>query len=225
MQWQLLPARAFKTRRFYIAGHLEPALRVAGDTYDFVVDDHTLTAAVIDASRTDGAPSWPTTLAITALRNARRSGLPLYEQASLASDVVWAQRGGRDHVSATLLHLDAHIGRASIVHAGSPDLLRMRDGQVYAHTFDPQTPLGMFEGTRYSEQRVDLQPGDRIYLLTDGAVAHDHTLPDLLALLSTADYGPEQSPPETVRRLIGTLLGGRDEPDDDITVVCLDWLR
>lgn len=39
MQWQLLPARSFRTPRFYLAGHLEPALRVAGHAFDFAVDE------------------------------------------------------------------------------------------------------------------------------------------------------------------------------------------
>ncbi len=224
LQWQLLPARALQTRHFYIAGHLEPALRVAGDAFDFVVDDDSLTSAVIDAAGADGAPSWPTTLAVTALRNARRAGLPLHEQAALASDILWQHTAGRGQVNAILLQLDALTRQATVVHAGSPDFIRIRDGQLEPQTFDAQTPLGMFEDTEYAEQPIDLQPGDRIYLLTDGARTRGRTLTDLLELLGADNHGPHQLPPESVRRLVATLTADGEEPDDDITIVCLDWL-
>lgn len=225
LQWQLLPARAFRTSDFYVAGHLEPALRVAGDAYDFVVNDRALSVVVIDATGTHGAPSWLTTLAVTALRNARRSGLPLPEQASLASDVIWQQSAGQDHASALLLELDADKQRAAVVNAGSPALLRMRAGEPTAQEFEPQTPLGMFADTAYVEQQIDLRPGDRAYVLTDGAYALEHTLRDVIGLLGTDEHGGRQSPPESIRRLVTTLTrGGGAEPEDDITIVCLDWL-
>jgi Stage II sporulation protein E (SpoIIE) len=224
MQWQLLPARAFRTSDYYIAGHLEPALRVAGDAYDFAINDGTLTAVVIDATSTSGAPSGLTTLVVTALRNARRSGLSLAEQASLANDVIWQHTNGQEHASAVLLQIDAERQQARIVDAGSPAIVRVRDGQLEPQAFDSQTPLGMFEGTDYADQPIDLRPGDRVYLITDGALGADLSVADILDLLSTEDHGVEQSPPESIRRLVATLTHGGQEPDDDITLVCLDWL-
>jgi serine phosphatase RsbU (regulator of sigma subunit) len=224
MQWQLLPARAFRTSDFYVAGHLEPALRVAGDAYDFVVNNAALTVVAIDATSTGGAPSWLTTLVITALRNARRSGLTLPEQASLANDVVWQHSGGQGHASAVLLHLDARNRRAAIIDAGSPAVVRVRDGRLAALAFDAQTPLGMFEGTEYTPQEIELAAGDRAYVLTDGAFANGRSMSEILDLLDSEEHGIHQSPPESIRRLLATLAPGGKEPEDDITLVCVDWL-
>jgi len=77
---------------------LPRALPVAGDVFDFAIDDDTLTLAVVDATASRGTgrhgssgSSTPllSTLAVTALRNARRAGLPLGEQAALASDLIY----------------------------------------------------------------------------------------------------------------------------------------
>lgn len=223
MQWQLLPARAFETRDFSIAGHLEPALRVAGDAYDFAVNDRTLTAVVIDATSTGGAPSGLTTLVITALRNARRSGLSLAEQASLASELLWQHSAGQQHAAALLLHLDAADQAASIVDAGSPAVIRRRDGVFEPQSLEPQTPLGMFADTDYTEQPIDLRPGDRVYLLTDGALGPELNIAAVLGLLTAEQHGGHQAPPESIRRLVAALTHGGHEPDDDITLVCLDW--
>jgi hypothetical protein len=222
MQWQLLPARAFETSDFHIAGHLEPALRVSADAYDFVVNDEVLTTVVVDASGSSTWPSGLTTLVITALRNARRSGLPLDDQASLANAIVWQHSAGRQQASAMLLQIDANSQRASVVDAGSPALLRLRDGQLAAQIFHPQTPLGMFADTDYAAQAVDLRPGDRVYLLSDGAFAGGRPLPDVIALLRGEEHS-RQSPSESVRRLVTTLTDSGEELEDDITTVCLDW--
>jgi hypothetical protein len=223
MQWQLLPARAYQTSDFYIAGHLEPALRVAGDAFDFAVNARVLTLAVVDATGTSGSPSSLTTLVITALRNARRSGLGLDEQAALAGDVVWQYGGGREHAAALLLQLDGSSGRAVAVDAGSPALARVRAGLIEPQPLDAQTPLGMFEGTRYQEEPVDLRPGDRMYLLTDGAYTEGRDLTHIADLLSSEQHGAGQVPPESIRRLVATLTVDGQEPEDDITVVCVDW--
>lgn len=223
MQWQLLPARAFQTRRFYVAGHLEPALRVSGDAFDFAVDEEVLTLAVIDATTTGGAPSLLTTLAITALRNARRSGLSLAEQASLASDMLWQHSAGGEYAATLLMQLETDTGRAVVVDAGSPALLRLRDGILEAQTLESQTPLGMFEGTIYTEEVVDLRPGDRTYLLTDGAFTEGRTVQDIIDLLAAEEDGAGHTPPESIRRLTAMLTRDGQEPENDITVVCADW--
>jgi hypothetical protein len=222
MQWQLLPARAYQTSHFYVAGHLEPALRVAGDAFDFAVNDHVLTLTVVDATGTEGAPSLVTTLVVTALRNARRSRLPLHEQAALASDIVWQHSRGREHAAALLMQFDAGSGRATAVDAGSPAVLRRRDGRLDPLTLDAQTPLGMFDGTDYREEAVDLRAGDRAYLLTDGAFAENRTMQQVAGLLSGAEYAGDP-PPESIRRLTAELTDDGQEPEDDITVMCVDW--
>lgn len=225
MQWQLLPARAYQTSHFYVAGHLEPALRVAGDAFDFVVNDNVLTLAVIDAAGTGGAPSVLTTLVVTALRNARRSGLDLSEQASLAGDIVWQHSGGAEHASALLMQLDARTGRAVVVDAGSPAVLRMRDGNLEPQPFEQQTPLGMFDGTVYRKEAIEVRAGDRAYVLTDGAFSEGRTLAQIMQLLASDEHGANQAPPESIRQLVAALTSNGEEPEDDITVLCVDWTQ
>lgn len=223
LQWQLLPARAYRTSDFYVAGHLEPALRVAGDAFDFVVNDATLTVAVIDATATDAALSLIPTLAITALRNARRAGLSLAEQASLASDMVWQHRGGGEHVAALLLQFDARTGRATAVDAGSPRVLKTRGGRVDLLELEEQTPLGMFGDTTYTPQDLDLSPGDRIYVVTDGAFSDGRTLAQITDLLRVQQQTTTRTAPESIRVLVTELTNDGQDLDDDIAVVCVDW--
>jgi serine phosphatase RsbU (regulator of sigma subunit) len=224
MQWQLLPARAYRTTNFYVAGHLEPALRVAGDAFDFVANHGTLTLAVIDATATDSGTSLVTTLAVTALRNARRSGLSLAEQASLASDIVWQHTRGEAYVAALLLELDSNTGTAHAVDAGSPMLLRVRAGRVELLALDAQMPLGMFDGTEYVEEAVPARPGDRLYACSDGALSGaDRGWDHVRELVEAEASSAPLIPPESIRGLVAVLTDNDREPEDDITVVCVDW--
>lgn len=237
MQCQLLPARAFRTPRFYVAGHLEPALRVAGDAFDFAVDDDALTLAVVNAtaSRAAGATRGSgsssssssstallSTLAVTALRNARRTGLPLDEQAALASDMVHQHARGQQHASVLLLQLDARTGTAQAVDAGSGALVRLRSGTTTRQELDRQPPLGMLDDARYHSEPVDLATGDRAFVLDDTDVEDLARAMDVLE--QTRNERPQPSPPEAVRRLVAALLPV-ERREDDTTVVCVDWVR
>lgn len=227
MQWQLLPGRALATAAFALAGQLEPASSVGGDAFDWSADANTLTVGVLDADGYGESAALTSTLAVSALRNARRAEVALAEQASLADQAVYAQFGGQRHVSALLLAIDLDRGAVQAIDAGSPALLRWRDGTAERLTLDAQLPLGMFDGTLYEPQPLHLQPGDRLLVATSGALAAQH--PDgepfgehrlLDGLTATRDLGPG----ETVRQLVAAVLGhhGNDLPED-ATLLCLDW--
>lgn len=165
-------------------------------------------------------PRCLSTLAVTALRNARRAGLPLHEQAGLTSDMIYAHARGEQHASVLLLHLDAARGTAHAVDAGSGALVRLRDGTVLRKELDRQPPLGLLDDNRYSSQSVDLAGGDRVFVLTDTDGRNLRRALDRLE--RTAHERPPAAPPEAVRQLVATLLRDR-QPDDDTTVVCLEW--
>jgi len=236
LQWQLLPARAYSCEAFTLAGHLEPALRVSGNAFDFSATAGALTVVVADAAGHGQQAALASTLAITALRNARRAGLALAEQASLADQAVFEEYGGRCHVSTLLMALDVASGAGQVVDAGSPLLLRQRHGRVQAVEFEAQLPLGLLEGSIYSPQPFAVEPGDRLLVLTEGALAApNHTQGAARSLVdSLLAGGRDLSPGEIVRRVVAGLLGRTDshptthvdadlEIEEDATVMCVDW--
>jgi hypothetical protein len=228
LQWQLLPGWATTGAGFSVAGQLEPAYQVAGDAFDWDVGSATLALQVADGMGRGVEASLLTTLAVTALRNARRSGLPLADQASLADQALYAHFGGEQFVSALLFEVDLATGATRMVDAGSPQVLRQRGDHLQVVDLDPQLPLGMFDRSVYEEQHLSLHPGERLVITSDGAqnvvsptgVAFgDHALS--AALAPTFDLPAE----EVVRHLIGATMahaGGQDLRDDAL-VVCLDW--
>ncbi|TDD30170.1 serine/threonine-protein phosphatase [Actinomadura sp. KC06] len=228
IQWELLPAPSCDAAEFHFAGQLEPAYAVWGDNFDWAASEERLTLTVSNGmgSGTDAAVL--THLAISALRNARRSGGDLVEQAALADQTLFARHRGEQHVATLLLDFDLATGRVRAVDAGSPMIFRVRDGSPESIGFDAQMPLGMFGDTLYEVEEFTVRPGDRLVLVSDGvhAALSPAGVPFTRSALAQAMRATRmQAPPEAVRTMIRHFIAFHEdtEPADDAVIVCLDW--
>ncbi len=166
-------------------------------------------------------------LTTTALRNSRRGGARLVEQAAAANAALSAEFGAEDFVTAALLVTDVPSGAVALVNAGHLPPLLLRGEGWSAVGAQSQPPLGMFAQTAYRPQRLDLLAGDRLVLVTDGIV---EATPEggttfgqarLVELLVATRSLP---PAETVRLVTREVLDHRaGQLDDDASVVVLDW--
>ncbi|MDH6225919.1 MULTISPECIES: PP2C family protein-serine/threonine phosphatase [Streptomyces] len=228
MQWHLLPGRSCSRPEFEIGAQLEPAYAIFGDNFDWSTSGDRLTLYVTNGMGEGIEASLLTSLAINALRNARRADIPIADQAALADQAVYAHYRGRCYLSVLMLEFDLATGRARVVDAGSPQLLRLRGGSVEHVTFDAQLPLGMFEETDYVAQEFQAEPGDRLVFVSDGvhAVASPKGEAYGDSALSRAIHSTRLLPAaEVPRAILRELTGhrGKRVPDDDALVVCLDW--
>ncbi|MCO1574220.1 serine/threonine-protein phosphatase [Crossiella sp. SN42] len=231
MQWQLLPGRACARPEFSLGAQLEPAYAVHGDNFDWSASADHLTLTVSNGMGEGIDAALLTNLAINALRNARRAGIPLADQAMLADQAIFGQYHGAKHVAALLVRLNLADGRAEVVDAGSPRLWRMRGGEVRPVEFEAQLPLGMFDGTPYVSQHFELEAGDRLVFVTDGVydVASQQGERYGERALAKAIAATRLLPATHVpRSLLQELVGYRNPTqitvaEDDAMVVCLDW--
>jgi hypothetical protein len=90
-QWQLLPGRACTRAEFALGGQLEPAYAIYGDCFDWSASARKLAVTLINGMGEGSEAALLTNLAINALRNARRAGIPLDAQAELADQAVYAR--------------------------------------------------------------------------------------------------------------------------------------
>lgn len=228
MQWQLLPGRSCSRPEFALGAHLEPAYAIFGDNFDWSASADHLTLSVTNGMGQGMDAALLTSLAVNALRNARRAGLGLADQACLADEAVYAQYKGQSYVSVLLLRFYFATGEVEAVDAGSPRLWRLRDRRVEPMSFDAQLPLGMFGDTLYTTERFRVEPGDRLLFGSDGvydsaSATGEHYGERALArsLAGTVLLPPAQVPGAVLHEL--AEYRGAMPLDDDALVLCLDW--
>ncbi|WP_408646805.1 PP2C family protein-serine/threonine phosphatase [Streptomyces carminius] len=221
IQHNLLPSSlACEADQFAVAGALEPAGNVGGDTFDYALDRGTLHLSVTDAMGHDVQAALLASLLLGALRGARRAGRDLAEQAERAHRAMVEHSGGA-LATGLLLRVELNDGRVRLVNAGHPWPLRLRDGRVEELGLSIDLPFGVRVPHTYRVQELTLRPGDRLVILTDGMQDRGSGTADLPALL--ADTG-HLHPRETVQVLTMAVLdANRGELRDDATVMCLDW--
>ena len=222
IQRRLLPASyTCEAGQFTLAGWLEPAASVGGDTFDYTLNRDALHVSITDAVGHEVEAALLATLLVGALRNARRRGLDLAAQARYANDALTDNASAGQFVTGQLLRVDLATGSAAVVNAGHPLPLRLREGRVHEIDLGIEPPFGVVPGQSFRLQRFPLAPGDRVILLTDGMQERNAAVLDVAATLrDTADLHPR----EVVQELGAAVLratGG--DLRDDATMVCLDW--
>ncbi|UQU67008.1 serine/threonine-protein phosphatase [Couchioplanes caeruleus] len=230
LQWELLPGRSLGDERFLVAGQLEPAYAVFGDHFDWVLDGDRLTVTVLNGYGDGLEAAVLTTVAVNAMRNARRAGANIVEQAELASDALYARYGGAAHAATLLLEIDLVGGHVEAVDAGSPRAVIAREREFHPVSLEQQLPLGMFSDSRYETQRFLLEPGDRLLVVSDGVHAATpggrapYGESAMLTALRRTRLQPATEAVGTVMRGLRDYHAGTDPADDAVTV-CLDWRR
>jgi serine phosphatase RsbU (regulator of sigma subunit) len=223
IQHRLLPGSyTCEAGQFTLAGWLEPAGDVGGDTFDFSLERDTLHLSMTDAMGHTLDAALLATVLVGALRNARRAGVGLGEQARAANAALTTYTdtaGG--FVTGQLVRVNLQAGTAAIVNAGHPPPVRIRDGIAEWVVLSADPPFGSPITEDHAVQPLELVAGDRLIFMTDGVLERNAAGLDLPAFVAACRH---LHPREAVQELTNAVVeacGG--ELRDDATVLCFDW--
>jgi serine phosphatase RsbU (regulator of sigma subunit) len=225
IQRRLLPAAyTCEAGSFTLAAWLEPAETIGGDTFDYSVGRDQLHLSVTDAVGHGIDSALTATLCVGSLRNTRRNGASLLEQASITSEAMLASgqgMEGENFATALLGRLDLPSGELQVVNAGHAAPYLARAGRVSTLDLPVDLPLGLFAGSTYRATSVPLRPGDRLVIVTDGMLERAASCLSLEThVKDTRDLHPREAT-RVLADLVIDASGGILA--DDAALLVLDW--
>jgi serine phosphatase RsbU (regulator of sigma subunit) len=229
IQWSLLPPLAMSVPQAEVAGILEPAYNVAGDSFDYALNDDILHMAIVDAMGHGLDAATMATVAIGAYRHARRAGVGLAEIYAFMDRAIAEQFGPEQFVTAQMMRLNITTGQLQWVNAGHPAPLLIRDHEVVQQLDSPTTlPVG-FGGDepRISEQT--LHRGDRVLCFTDGLIEERKASGEQFGEAQLIDWISRiEHTVEGVRAVVRSLSHALKQErggitSDDATLFLIEW--
>ncbi|WP_328398522.1 serine/threonine-protein phosphatase [Streptomyces sp. NBC_00390] len=229
IQWSLLPPLAMSVPQVAVAGILEPAYNVAGDSFDYALNDDILHVAVVDAMGHGLNAATMATVAVGAYRHSRRAGIGLSEIYAFMDRAIAEQFGPEHFVTAQMMRLNLATGHLQWVNAGHPAPLLIRNHQVLRRLDGPTTlPVG-FGGEKPQVSKLMLQRGDRVLCFTDGLIeeheaGEEEFGEDQLIHWVNRIEQTEEGVRAVVRSLSHTLKQERGgSTSDDATLFLIEW--
>lgn len=153
-----------------LTAHMKPAKEVGGDFYDvFMIDRDHLCFLIADVSGKGVPAALFMTMAKTHIKNFATVGLPLAEVAVRANNQLCYKNESGMFVTAFICVLDVRSGEVQFVNAGhNCPFVQKQDGAFEMFRAKANLVFGLMEDVPYREQTLTLNPGDSIYLYTDG---------------------------------------------------------
>ncbi len=222
---------AFPDRpEFDIYASMDPAKEVGGDFYDFfLVDDDHLCMIIADVSG-KGVPAALFMMAsrIVIANNAKMGKSPA-QTLTDTNAAICSNNREQMFVTVWLGILELSTGKLTAANAGHeyPALKRAGGGfELFKekHGF----VIGGYEGMRYKEYELQLEPGDKLFVYTDGVPEASNAEGELFGterMLSALNAHASAPPKEILRGVRKTVDGFvRDaEQFDDLTMLCLEY--
>ena len=222
---------AFPEREdFDIFGMMDPAREVGGDFYNFYfVDDDHLALVIGDVSG-KGIPAALFMMVTNILISDRtRMGGNPAEILRFVNQEICAHNEAEMFVTVWLGILELSTGKLVAANAGHEyPAIRHADGAFELLRDKHGFVIGGLEGVSYRGYELQLAPGDRIFVYTDGvpeATAPDNTMFGTDRMLAALNEVPTGSPEQIlnkVRRAVDDFVKGAEQ-FDDLTMLCLEY--
>jgi sigma-B regulation protein RsbU (phosphoserine phosphatase) len=241
IQHALLPSRLLDTAAFSFAWQFIPCETVGGDLFNLLqLSENCLLAYILDVSG-HGVSSAMVTVSVYQSLSDRTSQLvkhpldhpPFFRIAAPAEvlstlDQIYPYERFEKFFTMAYLLLDPETGRVRYCNGGHPPPVLLRhDGQLELLETGG-TLIGMGGLLPFEEGEICLQPGDRLYLYSDGITEYAAPSGEMFGDQRLIEFFQQrqQTPlDEAAGSFIETLrnFGGGQPPADDISLFCIQF--
>ena len=233
IQTSMLPCvfPAFPEREeFEIYASMDPAREVGGDFYDFfLVDEDHLCMVMADVSG-KGVPAALFMMASKIiLQSCAMLGQSPGEILTKTNEAICSNNPEDMFVTVWVGILELSTGRLRAANAGHEyPVIKQPDGGFELYKDRHGLVVGGMEGVRYQEYELQLRPGAKLFVYTDGVPEATNPEQELFGLERTVaalNARPEASPEEilkTVRRSVDDFVKDAEQ-FDDLTMLCVEY--
>ena len=216
---------------FDIYATMEPARKVGGDFYDFfLVDDDHLCMVMADVSGKGVPAALFMMVSKIILQSCAMLGKSAAEILTKTNEAICSNNQEEMFVTVWVGILEISTGTLTAANAGHEyPVLKKPDGTFELIKDRHGLVIGGMEGTRYREYQLQMEPGAKLFLYTDGVAEATDAQNQLFgtdrmieALRRAEDGTPEeilQSVDHAVKEFVG------DAPQfDDLTMLCIHYI-
>jgi sigma-B regulation protein RsbU (phosphoserine phosphatase) len=220
--------------RIFLYAKMQRAKQVGGDFYDFFYLDSEKTKIVFviaDVSGKGVPAALFMVIAKTLLKTNLLHGLDPAQTLTQVNNLLCKDNTQEMFVTVFLSVLDLNTGVLSYANGGhNPPLISLSGTPYEFMKLKKGLPLGLIEDSTYTLSDIQLQPGDKLYLYTDGVNeamnANDEQLGNVrfrAKANEARDLPPDQFD-EAIRQTIADFVGDAEQ-SDDITTVAIQYIK
>ena len=215
---------------FDIYASMDPAKEVGGDFYDFfLIDEDHLGLIMADVSGKGVPAALFMMISKTIFQSIAMLGHGPREICTKANEGIFPNNPEGMFVTAWAGILEISTGKLVAVNAGHEYPVIMRAGGRFELMKDPHgCAIGVFDDVEYEEYTLELQPGDKIFLYTDGvpeACREDRKMlgtDRMVEILNEESEDDCRQVLEHMRRSVDAFVENAEQ-FDDITMMCLEY--
>ncbi len=215
---------------FDLYATMDPAKEVGGDFYDFfLIDDDHLGFIIADVSGKGIPAALFMMVSKTILNDLAMGGMSPEQVLQTANDSICTRNKEEMFVTVWFGILEISTGIVKCANAGHEKPMVIKaDGEIVLINERPNFVIGGMEGMKYKEYEIVLDPGDKIFLYTDGVAEATDLDNNLFGIDRTMEALKEDTGADSekvlknVRAAVDRFVG-EAEQFDDLTMLCLEY--
>ena len=222
---------AFPARKdFDIFASMDPAKEVGGDFYDFfLVDDDHLALVMADVSGKGVPAALFMVIAKTLIKNRVIAGDSPEEALGHVNEQLCEGNEAQLFVTVWLAIIELSTGRGVAANAGHEHpAIRKAGGKYELDIYKHSPAVAVMEGMRFRQHEFQLEPGDCLFVYTDGVTEATDSHNELFGtdrMIDALNSEPKASPADLLSIVKKSIDGfvGEAPQFDDITMLNLQY--
>ncbi len=216
-------------KEFDIYASMDPAKEVGGDFYDFfLIDEDHLCLVIADVSGKGIPAALFMMISKVILQSCAMLGQSTAEILRKTNDALCSGNQVEMFVTVWLGILEISTGKITAANAGHEYPALMKDGRFSLLKDKHGFVIGGMDGVRYKEYEIQLEPGDKLFVYTDGvpeATDASEAMFGTDRMLEALNEAPDAPPQEILKNVrSATDRFVKDaEQFDDLTMLCIEY--